>query len=425
MEGFNIIRSVQSGVGVVQLHKLVNQTQDFGQISTAPHPIGHAKINGTYIRRFGNVVHQRNTEFDYPRGAPGVYAQSKPGTAGLGNLGEGSYNSGGHDSEFKPAADLLEAQGIVNREVHADGHFARPEHFHYEDRTKLALQERFVDMDQDYTRKKIQDLLSKGFTEEEIAKKIDKDREKAIEKAEKMPMNPQALMAAQIAKQIPDELREDFPIKTSPGGIPTPRDTSAYQRATDSAPLVNRQKKYQAMNREMKLSGQVNYIQPPIQTVEEEQEQTTKEVVSRVAREHASEKQKIHGLEERAMEQQHMYAKEVAEKEAAMAKAMGGGYDLRPRGRGRPPLPEGVKGVRRTKQEMEEARMMGAEDKPKPKRGGMPKTVEDVRAMAVKEQVPLSAFMQLPGLMKQSAGAGLEGVEAEHLAAKMKKGMFE
>ena len=135
--------------------------------------------------------------------------------------------------------------------------------------------------------------------------------------------------------------------------------------------------------------------------VREEQRETTEQIVARTAREHASEKAKIHGLDVRAIEQQEMFEEEEHKKEEAMAKAKGG-YGLRPRGR--PALPEGVKGARRTRAEMEEARLMGMEDKPKAPRGrpaGPPRTVEDVREMAVREQVPLTAFVQLPGLQAE------------------------
>lgn len=411
MESVNIIRSVQHGVGVIQLHKVVDQTQDLTKISTAPNPIGHTKVNGTYRRRFGNVIQQKNTEFDYPRGAPGVYAQSTPGTAGMGNLGDASYNSGGHDSVFKPAADLLEAQGVVSRDVHMDTHFAAPERYHYEDKAKHAIAEGLQERAEIHQENKIRDLLAKGFTEQEIAKKIESDREKAIEKAEKLPVDSRRMMAAAIAKQMPAELRSDL---ASPGGIPAPRDTTAFQRATDSSTLVNRKKKFQAMNRAMRISGEVSQVEEPRRDAEMEEKQTAEQVIARVAREHASEKAKVHELDQRAREQQQMIEAEEAQKEEAMAKAMPGIQLTGRKARIPKPLPEGAQKI---------APRGGGRGRPKVVLGSIA-SIEDVQALATREQMPLSAFMQLPGMMKQEAGAGLGGVEAEHMAARQKKAMF-
>lgn len=328
MEQISMTRGIQSGVGVVALHGVANQTGNLLNIdpfiSTAPLKIGHTKVDGTYRRRFGNVVNQKNTEFDFPRGAPGVYAQSKAGTEGLGNLGDGGVRLDSRDSEFKPAADLLEAQGIVNREVRQETHFARPEHYHYVDRTKESMTERFINMAQDYQRDRIKDLMAKGFSAEEIKAKLDREREKAIDRAEKMPMNATALLQAQIAKRMPDQLTEDFPnTSVAPGGIPTARDTSAYQRAVDAGSAVNRAKKFQQMNVAMRIAGEVSHVEEPRRDVEREMAETQHEIVDRVAREHASEKEKIHSLEQRDIEQQQRVEKAEDTKEAQMMRAMG------------------------------------------------------------------------------------------------------
>lgn len=416
MEQISLTRGVQSGVGVVALHGVVNQTGNLlnmdPYISTAPMKIGHTKVDGTFRRRFGNVVNQKNTEFDFPRGAPGVYALSKSGTEGKGNLADGAFLQGGHDYAFTAAADLLEAQGIVQREVHMETHFGKPEHFKYVDRTKEELTERLIDMGQDYQRDRINDLLNKGFSAEEIKAKLDREREKAIDKAEKMPFNQSALLQAKIAKMIPSELTQDFSNYASPGGIPTARDTSAFQRAVDAGSTVNRAKKYQAMNREARIAGQITQIEEPVKLVDQEMIETQRDIVDRVAREHASEKAKIQDLRQRDIEEQKRVEAKTLQREDQVAKAMGISPST---------MKEKVTFKISDFPEKEQVKLRQGRGRPR-KITGKITSLEDIEEIAQKEQQNL--FNLLPGLMKTRASAGLTNQEAVdvELAARPKKG---
>jgi hypothetical protein len=257
-----LIRHALSGAGAITLHGVVNQTQEKQEVITPFHLVEINKVGGNYKKRGGGTSAPRgqgNTEFDYIRRPPGVYPLTQAGMEGFGNLAEGSFNAGGHGYKMNLELDLVDAIGIVDREVHMDTHFARPDHTQYVDKTSITLNERMMDQAQEYNRVRIKDLLQKGFTEEEIGAKLMKEREKAIEKAEKMPFSQTALMEAQISKMLPTQLTEDY-IATSAasGGIIAKRDMSAYERSVGGGSAVNKRKKYEAINTELRLSRQLN-----------------------------------------------------------------------------------------------------------------------------------------------------------------------
>ena len=262
-----LIRHALSGQGARTLHGVVDQTQEKQEVLTPFHLVEVNKVGGNYKKRGGGTAAPRgqgNTEFDYIRRPPGVYPSTKAGMEGFGNLGDGSFNAGGHGYKMNLELDLAEAQGIVDRQVHMDTHFSRPDHTQYVDKTSQSLQERMTDQAQEYNRLRIKDLLQKGFTEEEIGAKLLKEREKAIEKAEKMPYSPSVLMEAQISKMLPTELTEDY-IATSAasGGIIARRDMSAFERSVGGGSAVNKRKKYEAINTELRLSRQLNRAEAP------------------------------------------------------------------------------------------------------------------------------------------------------------------
>jgi hypothetical protein len=257
-----LIRHALSGAGAITLHGVVNQTQEKQEVITPFHLVEINKVGGNYKKRGGGTSAPRgqgNTEFDYIRRPPGVYPLTQAGMEGFGNLAEGSFNAGGHGYKMNLELDLVDAIGIVDREVHMDTHFARPDHTQYVDKTSITLNERMMDQAQEYNRLRIKDLLQKGFTEEEIGAKLMKEREKAIDKAEKMPFSQTALMEAQISKMLPTQLTEDY-IATSAasGGIIAKRDMSAYERSVGGGSAVNKRKKYEAINTELRLSRQLN-----------------------------------------------------------------------------------------------------------------------------------------------------------------------
>ena len=260
---------VQSGQGAIALGGVLNMTGNYLDINpiveTAAHPVATGLVNGNYPKKYGSRGVKHTDAFDYDRRPPGLYLQSKYNVI-EGNRGEGSVlGYGPRNHMYSQAIDISEAQAIAQREPTA--HFIREEHVRYVDRTTLTLKERLIDMAEDYQRARIKHLMDQGFTEEEVKAKLDKEREKAIERAEKMPYNKEALMSAQIAQMLPDEKREDFKgTSVAPGAIPALRDEPTIERAMHAGSVVNKKKKYQAMNREMLIRGELSRAQLPIES---------------------------------------------------------------------------------------------------------------------------------------------------------------
>ena len=257
-----LIRHVQSGQGAVALHGVTNQTHKAVDVFTPIHLVGKEVTNGVMRKRYGIAAPkgQHVTEYDYIRRPPGVYPSSVGGMDGFGNRAGGGQNMGGHDHIVHMTANLTEALETADREVHMDSHFAKASHNQYIDRSHMSVMEHLKEEGEDFQRMRIANLLHKGFTEEEITKKLEKERELAIEKAERMPYNKEALMSATLAKMAPTHLNEDFEHQGGPTGlVPSKRDTSAFQRATNSGTAVQRRRKYEAMNTEMRLARGVHH----------------------------------------------------------------------------------------------------------------------------------------------------------------------
>jgi hypothetical protein len=231
-------------------------------VFTPVHLVGKEVTNGVMRKRYGiaGPKGQHCSEYDYIRRPPGEYPSTVAGMDGFGNRGGGGQNMGGHDHVVHLAANLVDAMNTADREVHMDSHFAKASHNQYIDRSHMSVMEHLKEEGEDFQRMRIADLLHKGFTEEEIAKKLEKEREKAIEKAEKLPYSKEALMSATLAKMAPTHLNEDFEHQGGEVGlVPSKRDTSAFQRATNSGTAVQRRRKYEAMNTELRLARGVHH----------------------------------------------------------------------------------------------------------------------------------------------------------------------
>ena len=315
---------VQSGQGAVAIGGVLNMTGNYLDVNpiveTAAHPVPSGVVNGVARKRFGNRGVKHTDAFDYDRRPPGLYLQSKF-NIDVGNRGEGSIlGYGSRNHMYNVAADISEAQAIAQREP--TSHFVREEHVRYVDRTTLTLKERLIDLGEDYQRARIKHLMDQGFTEDEIKSKLDKERERAIEKAEKMPYNKEALMAAQIAQMLPDKLREDFKgTSVAPGAIPALRDEPAIERATNAGSVVDRKKKYQALNREMLIRGEITRTQEPITEIA--QALKPSDLIPEVARETAVQHQKMIKADEDEIAAQRGAERQEREIAAAVGKVMG------------------------------------------------------------------------------------------------------
>ena len=318
-----LIRHVQSGQGAIALHGVTNQFHKAVDVFTPVHLVGKEVVNGVMRKRYGIAAPkgQHVTEYDYIRRPPGVYPSSVGGMDGFGNRAGGGQNMGGHDHMVHMTAGLTEAMETADREVHMDSHFAKASHNQYIDRSHMSVMEHLKEEGEDFQRMRIANLLHKGFTEEEITKKLEKERELAIEKAERLPYNKEALMSATLAKMAPTHLNEDFEHQGGPTGlVPSKRDTSAFQRATNSGTAVQRRRKYEAMNTEMRLARGVHHQEAEPHIVEEV---TPAAIIPKVVREVNVQKQSR--LEnEMVKHAEHVRIKSAeAQKHMAMRKAMG------------------------------------------------------------------------------------------------------
>ena len=271
----SVVGGVGSGAGAYGYGAAVDQTGNLLNIDTLIQGprilVGSGnQPGGVKKKRFG--VTGSASIFDYPdlavRSSGGngqAYLQSKggylPGNGQDGFAGYGARDP--HDFTFKEAADLTMAKEIAQRDADQIGQFVQPEHMMYKDRTAESMKERFLDQAMDYQRQRIKDLIAKGFTEDEIKTLLSKERERAILQAEKQPYSKEALMQAQIAQMLPTEQREDFPnTSVSPGGIARRQDATSIERALNTGNTVAMRKKMEAVRREQRLQGQLNYVEP-------------------------------------------------------------------------------------------------------------------------------------------------------------------
>ena len=329
------VGGVGSGAGALRFGAPTNQTGNL--LNTDTHIEGPrilvGKSNhpgGVQKKRFG--VTGSASVFDYPDlavkglGANGqAYLQSKagylPGNGQDGLAGYGCRDP--HDFTFKEAADLTMAKEIAHREADQIGHFVQPEHFMYKDRSAESMKERFTDMAMDYQRMRMKDLLAKGFTEEEIKKMLDKEREKAILNAERMPYNKEALMQAQIAQMLPDEQREDFPnTSVAPGGIARRQDATAIERALNKGNPVAMKKKMEAVRHEQRIQGQVKYVEPSTVIKKEEHHDVANLMMRLAKKEHGDVEKHDTRVEEAHNRQQRHKMKQMDAQHAAMLKAI-------------------------------------------------------------------------------------------------------
>jgi DNA-binding transcriptional MerR regulator len=316
---------VQGGQGAVSLGGVLNMTGNYLDVNpiveTAAHPVPSGIVNGVARKRFGSRGVKHTDAYEYNRKPPGLYLQSKF-NIDVGNRGDGSVLGYGPRSHmYNVETDISEAQAIAQREP--TSHFVREEHVRYVDRTTLTLKERLIDMGEDYQRARIKHLMDQGFTEDEVKAKLDKERERAIEKAEKMPYNKEALMAAQIAQMLPDEKREDFKgTSVAPGGIPALRDEPAIERATNTGTVVDRKKKYQALNREMLIRGEISRVQAPLESFFPKAAKPA-DLIPEVARETAVQHQKMIQADEDEIAAQRSAERQEREIAASVSKVMG------------------------------------------------------------------------------------------------------
>lgn len=265
-----LLGGVQSGAGARALHGVTNQTSEFENILSPRVPVGRVKVDGIYRKHFGNAAAPRVhvTAFDYPRGEPGVYALSKTGPSGLGNLADGApIEFDQRFAKFNPAVDLTEAQAIAMGEDSYTDHtfFSNPSHRNLIDKSKLDIADRLREQAEEYQDMKIRNLTDKGFSPEEIERKLVKERDRAIEQAERQPFNPTALLEATLAREVPVRPHENYPgLTAAPGAKPAAQNSSSFDRAIGLNPnKAYARKAAQQINVERRLRGIVDREEAP------------------------------------------------------------------------------------------------------------------------------------------------------------------
>ena len=234
---------------------------------------GHSVANfkGKKVR-FGVVSAQGGAVFDYPEltvkkpeGNGQSYKASKNeylhGNNGGGNAGYGLSRD--VDLETMVSADLTMAQEIAMRSADISADMYGVEHTRTVNRAEESLREHFEEQAMEHEKQKITHLLAMGFSEEEIAVKAAKEREKAIEQASKMQALPSAKLTDTMVKMRgPVEMFWNNSV--APGNIPNQINADSYQRAVGAGTMVTKGKAMEAMRRKEKMALKVDAEKPEI-----------------------------------------------------------------------------------------------------------------------------------------------------------------
>ena len=274
---FSLVGGVQSGAGALSVGTHTDQTGNLLGIHTAVHtPIvetGHSVANfkGKKVR-FGVVSAHGGAMFNYPdlavkrpEGNGQSYKASKSAyLPGNNNAGQAGY---GHDRDFDlstmVSADLTMAQEVAFRQADIDADLYGVEHTRTVNRDAETLREHFEEQAKEHEKEKIAHLMAMGFSEEEIARKADKDREKAIEQAAKMDRIPSVAVADLLIKKR-GSVEMFWNNSVAPGNIPNRINADSYQRAVGAGTAVTKGKAAEAMRRREKMALKIDAEKPEI-----------------------------------------------------------------------------------------------------------------------------------------------------------------
>ena len=262
---FSLVSGVGSGAGAFHTEggAPVNQVGNLlGVLATVHTPsvmVGKSVTNfGGRKKRFGatGVDHM----FDYPdlavkdAGGNGqAYKATKggylPGNNGAGDAGYGCGRE--FDRATLVSADLTDAYRVADMVEVPD----IPEHFRTVNRDYESLREHFEEQKKEHEKEKMTKLMAMGFSEEEIRRKGDKDREVAINQAMKMDVEPHHSMGRAIAKSMPPT---DIGLSVAPGLMPNRMNMDSYQRAVGAGTVVQRGKAMEAMRRKEMMGKRID-----------------------------------------------------------------------------------------------------------------------------------------------------------------------
>ena len=274
---FSLVGGIGSGAGALSIGTHTDQTGNLLNIPTTvltPNVKVGSSINnfGGKKVRFGAVGKEGGHIFDYPELAVKVaggngqaYKARKseylPGNNGGGNAGYGC------DIQFDRATlvsgDLEAAYAVAHRQADITGDMYAPEHTRTVNRTDETLREHFEEQAKEHEKEKISHLLAMGFSEEEIARKADKDREKAIEQAAKLDRIPSVSVADLLIKKR-GNVEMFWNNSIAPGLMPNRINADSYQRAIGAGTVVTRGKAAEAMRRREKISLKIDAETPQV-----------------------------------------------------------------------------------------------------------------------------------------------------------------
>ena len=268
---FSLVSGVGSGAGAFHTDggAPVDQTGNLlGILATVHTPnvkVGHGVTNfaGKKVR-FGAVSKIGGAEFNYPdlaikdAGGNGqAYRASKGGyLPGNNNAGQAGYGcSREFDRSTMVSGDLTDAYRVADMVEMPD----IPEHFRTVNREYESMREHLEEQRMEHEKEKVAKLMAMGFSEEEIRRKTDKDREKAIETATKMDMEPHHSLEKALMKSAPST---DIGLSVAPGLMPNRKDMDSYQRAVGAGTVVQRGKAMQALARREKMAQKLDAQAP-------------------------------------------------------------------------------------------------------------------------------------------------------------------
>jgi hypothetical protein len=276
---FSLVTGIGSGAGAYGVGTAaVNQTGNLlNMINTAVHTptveVGQTETNfkGKKVR-FGVVSKTGGHAFDYPElavknpsGNGQSYRASKagylPGNGGGETAGVGCSRD--VDLQTKVSDDLSDAQAIAFRQADLGADMYGVEHTRSVNRQDETLREHFEEQAKEHEREKITHLMSMGFSEEEIARKMDKEREKAIEQAGQM-ARPQAVSLADALRGSRRSGELFSGTSVPPGAVPNSINADSYQRAIGAGTIVTRGKAAQAMRRNEAMARTIDRQTPTI-----------------------------------------------------------------------------------------------------------------------------------------------------------------
>lgn len=268
---FSLVSGVGSGAGAFHtdggapVDQTGNLLNTLATVHTPNVKVGHSVTNFAGKKmRFGGVGSASGAMFNYPdlaikeAGGNGqAYRASKGGyLPGNNNAGQAGYGcSREFDRSTMVSGDLTDAYRVADMVEFPD----IPEHFRTVDRSSESLKEHFEEQKKEHEKEKIAKLMAMGFSEEEIRRKADKDREAAIESASKMDMEPHHSLAKALMKSAPVT---DIGLSVAPGLMPNRKDMDSYQRAVGAGTVVQRGKAMQAMARREKMAARIDAQAP-------------------------------------------------------------------------------------------------------------------------------------------------------------------